>query len=136
MGGGELDILDYGTIHDALVENAGDFTIQPNSFAQTQRLTLNGTLDNSGTLSVNGALQWYPEDGILAVGADGLTLEGGGTVSLAANGGVAEIVGSGSPATLENVDNTIEGSGQVGDSNLTIQNDPSGVIDANASWQD
>ena len=66
---------------------------------------------------------------------DGLTLEGGGTVSLAANGDVADIFGFGSPATLENVDNTIEGYGRVGDGNLTIQNDASGAIDANSCRQ-
>ena len=61
--------------------------------------------------------------------ADAVTLTGGGTVlldTIATNGGSAFIFGNGN--TLTNTNNTILGTGVIGNGNLVLVN--SGVIDA------
>ena len=69
--------------------------------------------------------------------ADTVTLQGGGTVMLQDTGdSSATIAGpapdSGSPAELDNVDNTISGAGTIGAGNgqLTLINEAGGTIDA------
>ncbi|WP_294533083.1 CARDB domain-containing protein, partial [uncultured Rhodoblastus sp.] len=133
------------TIHDALIENAGDWKIGAGSaYYGSQTLFADGVLDNSGAVQIgdyghsNGA-------GYLFVGSDGLTLKGGGAVTLA--GGSYNYygytyfytyyaaIGAYSPATLENVDNTISGVGVVGEYSLSVQNDTGGTINANVSGQ-
>ena len=127
-GAGSLQISDDGTplpyLHDVTVENAGQWSIPS--------VTIDGTLDNTGGVTVESGAT-------LTVGGDWLTTHGGGTITLdPAVAGQAYILSDGTGGntpTFENVDNTIQGAGQIGDQYLRIQNDSGGVIDANVSGQ-
>jgi hypothetical protein len=90
-------------------------------------LTLRGTIDNTGTISVNANSDpsGHPTD-LLIDGA--VTLDGHGQVAF--DGASQSIItGTSAAATLTNVDNTISGGGQLGNGQLTLVNDASGVID-------
>ena len=91
-------------------------------------LPLSGTIDNIGTI----ALDSTGDQTVLQIVGDGLTLDGGGQVTMS---GDATIVGTGPSDVLTNVDNTISGSGQIGmgDGNLTLVNEAHGVINADVS---
>jgi hypothetical protein len=78
------------------------------------------TVENAGTIHVDATLTI----------AGTVSFNDGGTVSM---GSGSEIVGDGSPATLENVDNTIAGAGTIGGCGLTLNNDSDGTIDANVN---
>ena len=94
-------------------------------------------IDNAGTISIDAGTT-------LGLLADSLnktvTLQDGGTVSMAAGSELAGIAGTGNgqKVTLDNVDNTISGAGtlgSVGNVEFTIKNEASGTIDANVSGQ-
>jgi Ca2+-binding RTX toxin-like protein len=104
-----------------VVENAGNMVVSDGAM-----LPLNGTIDNTGTIALDssgGATE-------LQIIGDGITLQGGGQLTMS---GDAVIVGTTSASTLTNVDNTISGAGQIGsgDGNLTLVNAAHGTIDAN-----
>jgi hypothetical protein len=90
-------------------------------------LTLLGTLVNAGTISLQSINQ--PTE--FVVGSPTLTLTGGGVVSLSDNQN-NYIFGAASADVLDNVNNVIEGSGQIGDNTLTVIN--AGTIDATGSY--
>ena len=92
-----------GTLHDVTVTNPGLLTINNN-----QALIFDGTLDNSGTLAMNASGGGYYDTSYLYVGADGLTLDGAGAVTM--NNSSCEgsaILSNGAATTLTNFDNTI-----------------------------
>jgi hypothetical protein len=93
-------------------------------------LTLLGTIDNTGTITLNST-----NDGTnLIVNAAIVTLSGGGMVALS-NNGANQIYGALASDILDNVDNTISGSGQLGAGQLTLTNATGGTIDANQGAQ-
>jgi len=97
------------------------------------QLFLSGTIDNAGTI-LDATTGDLTDDVINAGGAAVLT--GGGTLDLA--GPNARIYGTGStPGTLDNVNNTIEGTGQVGingvGNQLALINEAGGTVDANST---
>jgi VCBS repeat-containing protein len=106
---------------DTVMNNANSIVIGDNAV-----LPLAGTVNNSGTIelaSIGGQTR-------LQVLANGLTLEGGGHVEFSdGNGNI--VVGTTPDATLTNVDNTISGSGQLGEGQLTLHN--KGTIIASGS---
>ena len=107
-----------------VVDNAGTMAVSDGAI-----LPLSGIIDNSGTISLNSSgNQTY-----LQVMGDGITLEGGGHLTLSDSHDI--ILGTSSPSTLTNVDNTISGAGQIsiGDGMLTLVNQVHGTIDANVS---
>ena len=91
-------------------------------------LPLSGTIDNTGTIALNST----GDQTELQIVGDGVTLEGGGQVTLS---GAAVIIGTGAAAVLTNVDNTMSGAGQIGsgDGTLTLINETHGTIDANVA---
>jgi hypothetical protein len=90
------------------------------------------TLTAQGAVTNSGKVNLY--SGKLVVGAAGLTLTGGGQVNL--NDKTANtIVGAASAATLTNVDNRIAGAGDVGDGQMTLINEASGIINGTASHE-
>ncbi len=98
---------------------AGDLTV-----ADKAALSLQGAIVDSGVITLataTGATR-------LIVGAAGATLSGGGRLVL---GGSAfdRVVGAAAGSTLINIDNTIEGSGLVGNVDLGLVNRVAGVID-------
>ena len=94
-------------------------------------------IDNAGIISIDAGTT-------LNLLADShhrtVTLQDGGTVSMAAGSELAGIAGTGigQAVTLDNVDNTISGAGtlgSVGNVQFAIKNEASGTIDANVSGQ-
>lgn len=83
-----------------------------------------GTINNKGTISVgaNAYLQAAAPPGVTV-------LSGAGTVTM--TGGV--LTGQASNAQLQNVDNTIQGSGTIGTNSFTLVNESGGTINANVS---
>ena len=97
-----------------------------------ETLTVKGAIVNHGTLSVTGNL--FSGNATLLVNGAAV-LSGGGTVSLSDASGYAYsspevITGSAASASLENVDNTISGYGELGNGTLTLSNDAKGTIEA------
>jgi hypothetical protein len=89
-------------------------------------LPLGGTLDNTGVVALNSV----GSETDLEVLIRGLTLQGGGQVTLSDNPGNT-IFGGDAAAFLDNVDNTISGAGQIGAGQMTLANE--GTIDASGS---
>ena len=84
-------------------------------------------MDNTGSIAVESYGSGHTQLGIVA----DVLLTGTGKVTL--SGLNPSIISDGSAASLINDGNTISGDGVIGDSNLTLVNDSSGVIDANNS---
>ena len=109
------NVLD-GSVTGEAITNQTTLTVQSNS-----ALTLKGVIHNDGVIALQDAA-------VLALDPTGVTLDGGGKVTLS-DYPVDTIEGvGGAAATLTNVDNTISGSGSF--SGLTIINKAGGVIDA------
>jgi hypothetical protein len=107
------------------ITNTGNLIGENNS-----DLGLSGSIVNSGTISVTStgnATDIELQGGVVA-------LSGGGTVTLNSTAGAqdARINGTG---TLTNVDNTIEGSGNIGLNALGVANQVGGTIDANVNGE-
>ncbi|MBB6489329.1 type I secretion C-terminal target domain-containing protein [Rhizobium lusitanum] len=89
-------------------------------------MPFSGTLDNTGSIHITST----GSETDLEIVQRGLTLTGGGTVTLSDN--AANIIfGSSDHVTLTNVDNTISGAGKLGDGHLTLVN--AGTIIADGS---
>ncbi len=94
--------------------------------ANATQLTLTGGISNSGTIKLLSGGNFTD----LFIGAGGTTLTGHGVVELS-NLSTNRIYATTAATVLNNVDNTIRGSGQLGIGQLTLQN--SGTIEANQS---
>ncbi len=97
-------------------------------------LALEGTIHNHGTIEVDGKQTDLVIDG-------DVTLDGHGTIQLdSAKNPADQIVGDGGDEgrnTLDNVNNTIEGAGNIGsgDRHFSLVNESCGTIDANDHCQ-
>ncbi|HEY2177063.1 MAG TPA: hypothetical protein VGH15_00650 [Caulobacteraceae bacterium] len=91
-------------------------------------LIVQGAIANTGKLQLTAAASTAD----LIIGAAGVTLSGKGVVSLSASAG-NQIYGQALADTLTNVDNTIEGSGQLGDGLMKLVNQAGGTILGNQS---
>ena len=114
------------TIKDATVQNAGTITVSDNS-----KLVLNGTaneetVSNSGTIAIKGATK---ATSLVIDGTNGVTLTGSGKITLT-DDTHNFIASNGTDTVLDNVDNTISGSGTFGDSHLAWSMGAAGVINA------
>lgn len=128
---GNSATLDGSTASGA-VNIVGTYTSDLNS--QTSMV---GTINNTGTIQLNGG---SATNSYLILGSSGtpnLTLTGGGTVNLsttASGGGNAYIEQGGAGGiTLTNVNNKIQGDGIIGNNNLTLVNQSGGTINANST---
>ena len=83
------------------------------------------SFSNGGTFALNGS--YYGDN--LIIGASKVTLTGGGVVVLSDFSG-NRIYGATATDTLNNVNNTIKGAGQLGLGTLTLINGSAGIIDA------
>jgi hypothetical protein len=91
-----------------------------------------GTITNNGNFVLTGGSN---ANTVLGLSANTM-LNGGGTITLAYNGigsGAAYILQNTSNLTLTNVNNTINGTGVIGQGGLTVINQSGGTIDANTS---
>jgi hypothetical protein len=84
-------------------------------------VTLSGTIDLTKTLTVTSPS--------LTIAAGGATLSGGGVFFLS-TAATSAVIGASAAATLANFVDTIEGAGQLGDGQLSINNAAAGVIKA------
>ena len=121
--GGSIAVTSQGTLDGSsqTVTNLG--TIEVNT---GETLTLLGTITNEGTIGLNST--YYDSD--LVVGTPTVTLTGSGTIALSDSNGSDRIYGAAGTDVLNNINNLIEGSGQLGASQLTLINGAAGVIDA------
>ena len=131
--GGALTAVNGGVIQTAASDRASllDGTAStvtltgPLNITNNAWVTAQGTLKNNGTVS----LLSVGNDTRFIVGAAGLTLTGGGAVTLSDNS-QNTISAAATSAILTNVDNVISGSGLIGFGSLTLINQKAGVIDA------
>lgn len=128
--GGAIDVGAAGVTFDGStpadpVTNTGSVVVL-DSFG----LTLLGTIDNSGTITLDST----GDPTTLTVGNGGAALEGGGKLVLTSTDDDDVITGAASTDTLTNVDNTIIGSGELGNGEMTLINEAKGVIDATHSF--
>ena len=113
-----LTASDFVFNQTPVTNNAGSMTISDGAI-----LPLSGTVDNTGTIALNST-----GDGTdLELIQNGITLQGGGQLTLSDSGAKA-IFGTDPSVTLTNVDNTISGAGQLGEGQMTLVNE--GTIDA------
>ena len=120
---GSLTAADFVFNETPVVDNAGTLAVSDGA-----TLPLDGTIDNTGTIALNGT----GDQTELQIVGDGVTLQGGGQITMSDGAGDI-IVGTTAATTLTNVDNTISGAGQIGagDGNLTLVNEVHGTIEAN-----
>src|SRR5207245_146406 len=147
LGTGEIDLSD-ATIHGGTLTNSPNGVILAKkdtnnalggtvnnpaggliSIAQsTLKLETGGTYNNGGLIRLNGGGAANPA--FLKIDGDGGTvvLSGGGTLTMSQAGGNS-ISGAHGNERLINLDNTINGVGQIGLNMMSLTND--GLIDAN-----
>jgi YVTN family beta-propeller protein len=120
----------FGTVNSTVVldgstqgplNNEAFYTLDNNSDTQ-----LLGAINNTNSFLINAGGNGTA---LSMVGA--VTLTGGGTITL--TNGNALIRQDTGASSLTNVNNTILGSGQIGNNGLTVINDPTGTINANSS---
>jgi hypothetical protein len=99
------------------------------NYVTVGRLNLEGTINAGGKTTLDGSF-----GNVLAVQAVGtsssVTLQGKGVIGLTRG---APIEGGGSPVTLVNVNNTIEGDGTIGGAGLKLNNKVGGLIEASGT---
>ncbi|HEY1771215.1 MAG TPA: FecR domain-containing protein [Chthoniobacterales bacterium] len=115
VGTGQFLNLDSATLTS--LTNAGAFVANNNTTT-----TLVGTINNTGSISING-----PDNFTDLYISGNVTLTGSGVINLT---GSARLRGTG---ILTNAGNTIQGSGLIGNNEIGIVNQATGVIDANAA---
>ena len=123
-GGGVIEALGAANFYGVgfTIHNTG-------SFAAQGVLTLAGTIDNRGVMSLSGGLDLFQSTP--TAGGQTVTLGGAGTVELVGADNLVKSQ-SGVVITFDNQGNKISGSGQFGDGSvLNVRN--SGVIDADGA---
>jgi hypothetical protein len=147
--GTHIDLQNGATIRGGNVTATGGGIVQVDGgFAGTLNGTTNGAIvingtveaDNNATLNLIGSIvnKGTLLDGaagnvtLLVVDSAAATLTGGGQVVLT-DGPNAYILGAAATDQLVNVNNTISGSGQLGDGQLSLDNQAKGIIDANGT---
>src|SRR5580658_6075811 len=119
-GSGTIEVLNGpGSSVGALTNPTGGLVTIDNGGV----LTLTGAVSNAGTIAMNSA----GGGAYLTIGAANVTLNGGGTLTMSSNSSNI-IDGAASTDTLTNQE-TIQGSGNIGDASLKLTN--SGTINAN-----
>ena len=93
--------------------------------ANNEQLNITGTITNTGTINLQSA----GNGTVLEVTSASLTLNGGGQILLSDNNNNYIYAAAGTDI-LNNVNNTIEGSGNLGDAQLTLINGLAGTISA------
>ena len=115
---GTLTSINSATLTNVTLSSGSTLTTHGNNYTY-----LNGAIVNKGTLAGGDGSGF----GVYQLGSD-VTLSGGGTVTLGA-GGTNNGYLRGSGVTLTNQDNTIQGSGGIGDSGgLNFVNGPNGTL--------
>jgi hypothetical protein len=106
LAGSQGNILD-GTASG--LSNSSFFQLNSNS-----ALTLKGTIFNEGEIGLQGGADLQISGSV--------TLSGGGSIGLNVVTPTSKVTATGANATLDNVNNTIDGAGTVGSANMTLIN--------------
>ena len=115
----EVAVSQTATLID--VTNLGEIQQKNNS-----DLFLDGTIDNQGVITAVNAGNFTD------IVVDSVTmLEGGGVVTLGGTTNGRILDQAGADGVLTNVDNTIQGIGQIGANSMRLVNEVSGIVDAN-----
>ncbi len=93
-----------------------------------------GTINNNNNIQLNGG---SGSNAILFLDSSNVILQGGGTVTMFAGsgGGTSYIQQAVGNTTLTNVNNTIQGTGIIGNSGMALVNQTGGIINANVGGQ-
>jgi hypothetical protein len=110
---GTLTADDFVFNQIPITNNDGNMVISDGAF-----LPLSGIVNNTGTIELNSA----GNGTLLQLIQYGVTLEGGGQITLSDSGDNV-ISGTVTDVTLTNVDNTISGAGQIGAGQMTLINE-------------
>jgi VCBS repeat-containing protein len=110
---------------DGTLINQGTILLTDNTALQ-----VDSAIHNSGTIIIDSATTEISPGATLLI--DGtVLLDGNGTITLeGTNDGITGTYTQANAATLENVNNVIDGFGKLGDSHLHLINDAKGIIDA------
>ena len=121
LNGAGLFTSNSGTTLNGLT-NASTVAVPNNT-----QTTLEGTITNTGAIQENSV-----GNNTFLTPTGAVTLTGGGTVTLSDNNDnyIEAAVGG---STLTNVNNTISGSGDIGNGNMGFTNESAGVVDATSS---
>ena len=120
--GGVISASGNPTLNGVTNTGTGSYQL-PNA----QQTTLMGTITNRGAIQLNAT---NSNTVLWASGA--VTLTGGGTVTLSDDGSnilAPAVAGS----SLTNVNNTISGSGDIGNGSMAFTNDAAGIVNATSS---
>ncbi|MFZ0911594.1 MAG: hypothetical protein WAN24_19145 [Candidatus Acidiferrales bacterium] len=137
--GGTLTTVSGGALGTLVSGNSGTLDASTHgaiTLVGTYSITNNTNTYAVGTLNNTGVIQVIAGNTTAALITNGnLTLTGGGTVSMSTTGGggnayLYQNVGS---TTLTNVNNTIQGTGNIGYNGLAVVNGAAGIINANLS---
>jgi hypothetical protein len=123
--GGVIQSVNYGTLDGA---THGAITISANSLVaddNNEYLFLDGSIVNDGTIALQSINNATP----LWIQSSTVTLSGSGTLLMSDN--INNFIESQTPGTeLINVNNTISGSGQIGNGSIAIDNQAAGIINS------
>ena len=114
-----------GTTHGALTL-VGTYTGQANSTT-----VLVGTINNTGTILLNA----NTASNVVLNISNVVTLTGGGTISMAKTASGNPIFLNSNNGQLVNVNNLIQGAGEIGNNGLIAVNEAGGTINANSAGQ-
>jgi len=117
------------TIANSTVDLTSTASIADLTLGATDTLNISGTLNVFGSSVANSGLIDL-ENGNLTVSGSSFTLTGGGTVQMQADAFLNQSSGG---QTLFNFDNMIEGTGQLGQNGLSLNNESAGTVNANVS---
>jgi hypothetical protein len=137
-GSGSTVTLENGvTVTGGTLNGAGTFVADNNTTlngltnASTIQLPNNTTSFLEGAITNTGTIQVNSTNNDTVLGPSGaVTLTGGGALTLSDNN--ANFIENGG-GSLTNVNNTISGSGNIGDGTSAITNEAAGVVDATSS---
>jgi hypothetical protein len=116
--GGESTLASGGTFS---LSNSGEIQIEDGASLRLGNRAVTNTVSNTGVIALNGSVTG-------ATLIPQCTLVGGGQVTMS---GIGDSIHANSRTTVfTNVDNTISGSGLIGEGSTTIINESAGVIDA------
>ena len=137
-GGGPLGVGAALSLFDGHTRIKGGLNVDASANNADTQLELNGIVDNQGTITLAGGLDSTVDPAVpllaeLVIGPRNTTLQGGGSVVLSGDPDSTIVTGTSSATRLSNVDNTIEGAGQLGQGSLMLVNQISGTIDANVT---
>src|SRR5579875_2482366 len=120
INGGTLNAINGGTLTSGTATLNGVTISSGTTYNVGGQTFLQGTITNNGTITV-------PNNTLTIQGGD-VTLTGGGTVTMSSDAFINQASGG---LTLHNVNNTIQGTGQLGQNGMALDNQAGGIVNAN-----